>query len=78
MVTLSMIDHLEAIHTATPSDSSRRQVSHRDPRGYGESGIWIKPVEALRQVENQSNNRTHQEMDVLMYDGNTWNQVSLK
>ncbi|KAJ6180263.1 hypothetical protein N7519_010724 [Penicillium mononematosum] len=32
-------------------------------------------VEALRQVENQSNNRTHQEMDVLMYDGNTWNQV---
>jgi hypothetical protein len=32
-------------------------------------------VEALRQVENQSSNRTHQEMDVLMYDGNTWNQV---
>lgn len=34
-------------------------------------------VEALRQVENQST--THfayqEEMDVLMYDGNTWNQV---
>lgn len=33
-------------------------------------------VEALRQVENQSPTHfVHQEMDVLMYDGNTWNQV---
>ncbi|KAJ5617446.1 hypothetical protein N7537_002560 [Penicillium hordei] len=34
-------------------------------------------VEALRQVENQSTTHfAHQEeMDVLMYDGNTWNQV---
>ncbi|KAJ5509079.1 hypothetical protein N7527_011222 [Penicillium freii] len=34
-------------------------------------------VEALRQVENQSTTHfPHQEdMDVLMYDGNTWNQV---
>lgn len=34
-------------------------------------------VEALRQVENQSTTHfDHQEeMDVLMYDGNTWNQV---
>ncbi|CAG7951526.1 unnamed protein product [Penicillium nalgiovense] len=32
-------------------------------------------VEAPRQVENQSNKSSHQEMDVLMYDGNTWNQV---
>ncbi|CAG8889575.1 unnamed protein product [Penicillium egyptiacum] len=34
-------------------------------------------VEALRQVENQSTRRfaNQEEMDVLMYDGNTWNQV---
>ncbi|CAP91575.1 hypothetical protein EN45_029030 [Penicillium chrysogenum] len=70
--------HTRAGRDETPDDGLSRRASRYEWPPNDE--IMVETlrqlsVEALRQVENQSNNRTHQEMDVLMYDGNTWNQV---
>ncbi|CRL25158.1 unnamed protein product [Penicillium camemberti] len=68
-------------HDEAPDDGFRgqRALQYQWPSNdeMGVETLRQMSVEALRQVENQSTTHvSHQEeMDVLMYDGNTWNQV---
>lgn len=73
--------HNHTAHGETPYDgfSSQGVLQYAGPSN-GEMRVETLrqiSVEALRQVENRPTTQfNHQkEMDVLMYDGNTWNQV---